>query len=638
MKLKNLISFALLACCSLTAQAELRYRGYETQRIDSLAGTAARVSWQTNLVDWALLSPSLGMDIDLGEMQKIGALSLYLQGKYISPQSTNIWLYPNESDRWSGRAELRWHFPYRMFTHRKLDNWRSFWGVFAEPRMAGLSAGYDFPGFGYKNRHFWQFQLGAGVGVSYTPSKGNPVYPELRLALVHRAVDIRRKYHQLSKKVVEMQIQQHREAEVMADRMLTEYAYITNIFIDVKKLNKKKELPHPITKRMAIDAICRQTGMNLESSRFGGECDTIFPIRQLGDYNITYNFPTAGDEEGTDVNVRFRVELEGRREAEAVKQSLVDALQKYHDEKGLPALYARAQAKSTERSIIEGHLPLFEVQTLFSRIWGKPVEMNQLKDVSFRPVAGILQPITDQRGLNRRGRYAVRIVFHPEVELNYDTDPILSQFEVKFRGESSSAYLYERLNGEQYTLQRSWEGSNRFSPEITVDDIHSLLLDDGIRIKKEVLQMDTTVCDRFNQRYYVSVFLNAGYVARFSFVVIDEMGLEKSRGDMKRFMDPWIKRRQWATFYVDREEDMHMIDPRKFREVLSREAGYTFREYQILSYAIDNKFELLPDGRYRAYARIQLHPDNSQVLRVPYYIIVRKSGTGANASAEGSTY
>lgn len=420
--------------------AQTTYRSFKSHEKDTLGSFQDRLSWQLNMMDWALLSPSLGVEMDLGNMEYAGCISLYLQGKYQSTSGTELWFYPDETERCSARAELRWHRPFQPFSRSRMLDTRSYYGIFVEPSMAGLSVGYDFPGFGYSHRHFWQFQVGAGIGVAYAkPEYGHQICPELRVALVYRNVDIRRKYvlSRKQEKKQELVIQQNRQSEVLADQMLERYAYATNIYVDVDKWNKDLTFSSPVSKKEVIAAICQQTGMPLEAARFGGECDTIFPIRRTGDYNITYTFPTAGDETGTPVNVRFRVELKGRREAEALKEKFVTALRSYHEKKGVPVLYAMPKKNGGDSQHIEGYLSWYEVKVLLQRLTGLHVTDEMLQGISYRPMAGIVKPV-GKNGIDQKGRYCIRLVFHPEVELNYDNDPTLCQFEVKFRGANRS--------------------------------------------------------------------------------------------------------------------------------------------------------------------------------------------------------
>lgn len=428
-----LLLLMLLCCGSVTMVAQTTYRSFRSYQKDTIGSFGDRLSWQLNMMDWALLSPSLGVEIDMGNIEYAGCMSLYLQGRY---QSTSaLGFFPDESERWSGRAELRWHRPYHIFSRNRMLDARSYYGAFAEPRMAGLSFGYDFPGFGYTQRHFWQFQVGAGLGYAFKEAEqGSQFCPELRLALVYRNVDIRRKYvlSRRQEKRQELVIQQNRQAEVMADQMIEHYSYATNIYIDVDKWNKDLTFATAINKKEVVAAICQQTGMSLDHARFGGECDSIFPIRKAGDYNITYTFPIAGDDEGKPVNVRFRVELKGRREAEALKAKFIQALQSYHEKKGVPVLYARPSGKPGDTNGIAGHIAWYDVKVLLQRLTGLHVSDEMLQGISYRPMAGILKPV-GKDGINQTGRYCIRLVFHPEVELNYENDPTLCQFEVKYR-------------------------------------------------------------------------------------------------------------------------------------------------------------------------------------------------------------
>lgn len=506
---------------------------------------------------------------------------------------------------------------------------------------AGISGGYEFPAF-YHNHHYWQFQIGANIGAMYTPydkytitdkkatfagttKKVIPMVTELRLGLTFRKESISRKFWQPSIREHSANIAENREMQALIDSITDNYSTDTKIFISVPKCNEDLSIKSPVSKKQVINAIRKQTGMPLSSENFVN--DTIFPIKRLDDYTITYRFKTAvskySDEEveTTDVTFRFRVELEGRQEAEKLKQTFVDAVHNYREQKGIPVLYARAKKKSDDRNAIDGYIPTSEVMTLFSRIWGKTISLEQFKGVSLRVGAGVIRPI-DDKGINRRSRYVISMQFHPQVVLNYDTDPVNCQFEVKFRGESNGLAQYNKINGHRLTFQRDWAGGDTFSPEITNKDIADALTADGLSVTPDMVEV-TPGQNKFRQRYSAIVYLQAAYVADVSYSVSDRYGLEKAKSDMSRKINPWIQSKKWPEVIIRGES----VDPstieithKQILDAFTKVAAYQFREYQITDYCIDNEYQLMPDGRYRAYARIQIHPELSSVFKIPYYI------------------
>jgi len=86
---------------------------------DSLSSVWSRLSFSTNLLDWTLLAPNIGMDIDLKDPKMISGPSLFLNFKY-RPKSNN---YGKIDDNvnigtntpfsfWTGKVELRWHYRF----------------------------------------------------------------------------------------------------------------------------------------------------------------------------------------------------------------------------------------------------------------------------------------------------------------------------------------------------------------------------------------------------------------------------------------------------------------------------------------------------------------------------------------------
>jgi len=507
--------------------------------------------------------------------------------------------------------------------------------------IGGLSGGYEFPAF-YHNHHYWQFQIGANIGAAYTPydkycvnnnivqlessdKKVIPIVSELRFALTYRKESISRKFWQPSNKTHNANIAENREMQALIDSITDNYSTDTKIFITVPKADADLNIKSPVSKKEVVNAIRKQTGMPLASANFVN--DTIFPIKKLDDYTITYRFKKAvskysdEEEETTDVTFRFRVELAGRQDAEKMKQKFVEAVQKYRNEKGIPVIYAKAKPKSDDRNEIDGYVPMQEVMTLFSRIWGKTISLEQFKGVDQRLGVGLTRPV-DEKGINRRSRYVIKMQFHPQVVLNYETDPTISQFEVQFRGESSGLAQYNKINGHRLTFQRNFTGSDTFSPEISAKEIADALKKDGINVTPDMIEVGTGL-NKFRQRYSAAVYLQAAYVANISFVVNDRGGLEKSKADMNHKINPWVQSKNWPEIILRGESvnpNQLDITHQQIIEAFRKASGYSFQEYQIVNYCIDDQYVLMPDGRYRAYARIQLHPENAAIIKIPYYI------------------
>lgn len=696
--------FAMMLCFSTIGFAQTKYKAISLKK-DTLGSFSSRISVSTNFIDWALFTPNIGFNYDIGNQNLIGGQSIYFNFKYKSDtkyqnsiaNGINIGTN-NPFNYWSGRVEYRWH--YRWNEHRaqrrgltrpalwvenkvmgiqrsleataramessalrrpEIIKGRSYIGLFAEyidytlntkldfidrnkvkngyALVGGISGGYEFPAF-YHNHHYWQFQVGANIGAAYTPydrysvennvvafensdKKVLPIVTELRFAMTYRKESISRKFWQPSNKSRNANIAENREMQALIDSITDNYSTDTKIFITVPKADDDLNIKSPVTKKEVIAAIRKQTGMPLSANNFVN--DTIFPIKKLDDYTITYRFKKAvskysdEEEETTDVTIRFRVELAGRQEAEKMKQQFVEAIQKYRNEKGIPVIYARAKAKSDDRNEVDGSVPMQEVMTLFSRIWGKTISLEQFKGVDQRLGVGLVRPVTE---INRRSRYVIKMQFHPQVVLNYETDPVVSQFEVQFRGESSGLAQYNKINGHRLTFQRNFTGTDTFSPEITAKEIADALKKDGMNVTADMIEISPGL-NKFRQRYSAAVYLQAAYVANITFVVNDRGGLEKSKADMNRKINPWIQSKKWPELII-RGESVNPsqldISQKQILEAFTKASGYSFQEYQIVNYCIDNEYVLMPDGRYRAYARIQLHPENAAIIKIPYYI------------------
>lgn len=655
---KIVLIFSLVVF-TINVNAQTKYKTISLEK-DSLGSISSRLSISTNFIDWSLFTPNISVDIDLGNQNKIGGQSLFFNYKYFTNDKYN-WL---DNNKWAGRIEYRWH--YRWNEHKSqrrglvrpalwLENiimgeqcsleataramessalkrpemikGRSYVGLFGEYYnidgfAGGISGGYEFPAF-YHNKHYWQFHTGANIGV--IANKNLPIVAELRFGLTYRSESISRKYWQPSNKKHNTNIADNREMQALIDSIIDNYSSETKIFISVPKVNSDMTIKSPIGKKEVINAIRKQTGMPISANNFVN--DTIFPIKKLDDYRITYRFKTAVNKydekeaETTDVTFRFRIELEGREQAEKVKQSFVDAVQKYRKEKGVPVLYAKAKEKSNDRNEIDGYIPMNEVMTLFSRIWGKTISLQQFKGVSQRLGVGIIKPV-DEKGINRRSRYVINLSFHPQVELNYETDPTVSQFEVQFRGEALGLSLFNRVNGHRLSFQREWTGSNTFSNEVTAKEISDALKKDGLNITPEMIEIIPGQ-NEFRQRYSATVYLQAAYVANVTYVVNDRDGLQKATNDMKSKVNPWVQSKKWPEIIIrGQKKNPSDIDIKSTQiiEAFRKVSGYSFKEYQFLDMCIDDQYQLMEDGRYRAYARIQLHPENNSVLKIPYYI------------------
>ena len=707
-RLLSILFTIFILTSAFCVEAQTKYKSISLER-DTLNSFSSRLSISTNFIDWAMMTPNIGFDFDIGNQNMIGAQSIYFNFKYrpdgdynkkvgdgVTLNSANIFNY------WSGRIEYRWHFRFNehrgqrksltrpalwigekfsgkqksseamaramessSFQRPEMIKGRYYVGVFAEYMnytlkskldiierdkvkngnavIAGISAGYDFPAFSHRN-NFWQFQVGANVGVFYAKYdkygidenkmahlEGNnnkilPMVTELRFALAYRKASVSRKYWKPSNKVKLSNISENRELQSLIDTITDKYSTDLNIFISVPKVEENTfNLKSPIGKKEVINAIRKQTNLPLAAANFVN--DTIFPIRRLDDYSITYRVKKAINkysdelEDYTDVIFKFRVELEGRQEAEKQKEAFVNAIRKYREDKGMPVIYASAKKNSGNRNETEGYVPFNEVMTLFSRIWGKTISLQQFKGVSERVGVGVLRPV-GEKGINRRARYVIKIEFHPQVIFDYETEPVNSQFEIKFRGEASGLSMYNKINGQRLTFTRKWSGGDIFSPEITAQDIVDELKKIGITITTDMVNVSKGQ-NKFNQRYSAVIYLQAGYVANLSFIVQDREGIQKANNDMNNKIKPWIAKKVFPEILIRGEAKNPTeldITHDQIITAFRKASGYTFYEYQFINFCVDDNYQLMSDGRYRAYVNVKLHNESRDVMKIPYYI------------------
>lgn len=102
----------LLYTATAAPQTKGAYKNFTLTKQDS-ATVKSRLSWSTDLLDWALMTSNLGFEIDLGDPTILSTPSLFFQVKY-RPTGED----PIGKQKWdqqvftylSGKAELRWHF------------------------------------------------------------------------------------------------------------------------------------------------------------------------------------------------------------------------------------------------------------------------------------------------------------------------------------------------------------------------------------------------------------------------------------------------------------------------------------------------------------------------------------------------
>lgn len=723
MKVRKLLLLAGLLALSAPLAARVErgaaYREAYVPERDTTTTFGERLTWTTNVVDWALLAPNLGLEIDLGDPLRVSQPSLLFNFKYRidnhavgSVADGKVLDYRNPFTFWNGRLELRRHFRVSErreqrrglarpalgivnalsgkertkertdrvveSTARQHPEWvegRGYAGFFAEywnytlntkldlldhgklktgqAMVLGLSGGYDFPAYNWNQKHFVQLQVGASVGVMYAPhdvydvdpatrvatlakAKQKSVLPmvtELRLALNYRKRDIRRKYWRMKDDVYLQNIRANTEINTMADSIRNAFSTGVHLFIDVPALDKKGRVAKPLTKREVVDEICRQTGMQLDYNSFYDYDEKIFPIKKLDEYSIGYRFKKKQEtfsqkDSYEDVNIRFRVQLKGRTEAEAEKEKLLAAIRKYRDEHDgeVPVIYGRAKRNSGDRTAFERPIARQDVINLFSKIYGRQLDKGLFQEFSIRKAAGVYEPVAD-KDMTAPTLYAVRIVYHPQVEISYDNDEVLALFKAEFRFDNYGKNMYELVNGHEIVYEEKWNGtkSKAVKRTVTPQDIVESLRQDGINgITVEMV----TVADQtdlvMDKRYHAKVNLQAGYQADVVYMITDTEAKTRAEKAQADIMAPWIARKQFPEAHAARRADGRFdLSPEQVRRLFSEAVGYDFQGYQFLDYGLETEPQKMADGRYRAVAKVQLHY-TTQIMNIPYYIVEKK--------------
>ena len=718
MRLRKTVILCLVGVASTvgTCARTLRgvsYRDVSMVKNDSIVPFGERLTWSTNLADWALLMPNIGIEYDLGDPLKVSSSSVLVNFKYRLDNnrvtglgdSAKVLRHTRPFSLWSGRVEWRWHFRVSerreqrrglvkpvlaavdgivgteraaalhnrtveatLSEHPELFSGRWYVGAYAEymdytmrtkidivkrdrikdgwAAVVGLSGGYDFPAFNFNQRHFLQLQTGANIGFMYAPhdlyamdaathtprhtGKGTlylPMVTELRFALTYRKYDIRRKYWQMEHAVYETNVGQNVEQNRMADTIRQVFSTSVNLFIDVPALDKKGLIASPLSKKDVVQQMREKTGMQLDMGNFLTEGDTIFPIRRLDEYLMTYRIEHAM-ETFTDtvtyeeVNLKFRVQLAGRTEAEATKQSLLDSIRAYrsrHDGQA-PVLLGRARRHANDRTNFERPIPKADVIKLFSDIWGRKIDPAMFREISIRKAAGIYEPIADD-GITKATLYAIHIQFHPQVSLDYDTDEALALFKTEFRFDAFGRKMMELVHGHQLTFERPWNGSAKVSQPVTAEEIAAALKKDGINgVTADMVEMLDTEWT-FDKRYKANVYLQAGYMAEVLYTVSNAATKREAQAAQANIMVPWIKKKEFPEIHAHRKaEGGFDITEEQVRDMFSRAIGYSFRDYQILDPCVDGNYQTMPDGRLRAVAKVQLHYQ-TPIMNIPYYVV-----------------
>lgn len=673
-----------LACLPLRAGVT-RGSAYQTAQPagnDTIIKASERLSWETNVVDWAFLMPNVGLEIDLGDPLQVSSPSLLFNLKY----SLN-----NRADfaKLSAGMEYRRHFrvsdppqqrkglarPFAAIVdwirgaartkasrQRALESsvkghpeWikgRAYVGLWADYKTYaidspfdlygdeekildkgsvafGLSFGNDFPAYNFNNKYFLQIQTGLKAGALYSGMEKWRPAVELRAALAFRKMDIRRKYWRMRQEIIEVNITRNKEMSRQADSIRENFSINTNIFVEVDEVDKDGNIKSPVTKNQVVAEIERQTGYKMNPDQFFEYTEGMFPIRQLDEYSIGYHIvrgqETFTDENTTeDVTIRFRVQMSGRGAAQVKKDKLMAAIRKYRDEHGgqVPVIYGREVKNSGDRTKFESPIKRKDIVKLFTDIQGEQIDPNLFKEFSIRKAAGIYQPVKDEE-MDKPTLYAVHIEWHPQVKLDYDAEDVLALFKAEFRFDKFGRDLYDRLNGQEVAFSEKWDGNKErlAKRKVTVQDIAAQIKSKGISgVTADMIRIEKSEGLVLNKKYQAKVNLVAGYQAVVLYSVQDGESERLAKAAQKEILAPWIAAKQYPQVTARRNgEGNFEIDRQKVIDAFSKSVGYSFTPAQFVDWG-DEQPTVMPDGRLRKTVKVQLHY-TTPIMTIPYYII-----------------
>lgn len=445
-------ALVLLLATSLVADTSLRsqttYRDVRIGRVDH--HPMAGLTWWTDIGDWMLAVPNVGIAYDLGNPDRIDTRTLVIGLRADAEAQQRLWRGQQEegSDlrHWAAQVQYRWHVsPDR---HPERRSGRFFIGPFAQAGYRhglwgiGAAAGYDRAMIDYGSRHFLELQLGGDLGIGLR----REVIGGLRLALAYRTQSIRRKYWQPDME----RYARHRERNGEARRRMDSLVALMEadpICLHVPASGSDSILARGVdlaqirtafARRFAHDGL-RPVSIEALSSH------TPLPIMRPGEYClVNYRMrlsPTDQDSEPGEETylLPFRVRIEGYEEARARMQQLNDSLRQRYVRSGRQLPVLRLEPVSAD-SMAEAATPQ-QVLALLNEVWNvdslRPTEVVGYffrQDGDFVPVA--------PEQINRRGTYAVSLRLHPQVEEGYDS--LVTRFVVQPRIAARDQLMYDR--------------------------------------------------------------------------------------------------------------------------------------------------------------------------------------------------
>lgn len=732
--MKKLILLAAMAIATLNSVAvadQSQYKKIDLSKsrtykpmdlpVDSVK-PGARYSLSTNLLEWAIFAPNLGLEIDLKDPTLMSSPSIYVQASF-RPGRQNVFTkgYTEYNVAfWRARFEYRWHFrfnerkeqrrgltipatwinenwftkaidtevpdtaainagnPYATLTvkskdpviDRKIDSTmvstlkrrtemfpgRWYAGIYGDifgysmntktdflffgfnkdlkgnlkkgyATGAGLSAGYEFPGFNYNHKYFMQWSVGASAGLTahvktdvYSSTSGNepdknlsglasrlsmmPI-AELRVALNFRNTTISKKYWMPDNSRYTKNIEQNREDSIhMAE--LDSILAAKPVVIAVHSVNGFDSAYQETIDKMAIvQAFQQSTGLtyllptqfNMLESTEQGMQNKELSDNYFIEYIITNRLRNYEDSVYVKdrKNLPFRVEVAGRAEADSLLKSFKDSLKNYFAANGniRPILYGEPATKDS----LVGYISKDSIAAEFSRIWGHKLDTSMIRKLyMFRTYvdkdgvsSNILDSVIGDSQITRKDQYGMFIQFHPQVTLSAE-DFGEARFNVAMAGADAANDAYNSVAKYINSLskigvpriQRQWNGvDDTFENRVTKEEVLELMSKQGLSgYNVNMVTMSDSIF-KFNNVGGVpdTVTFNFGVTEKplqIPFVIEDSLGKAKAN-ELYQAIRMWTASRYWTYIpdddpivpaYYDTLTDEWFVSKDKFIEVL----------------------------------------------------------------------
>lgn len=746
MKKVILLTVLMLAAASMVADSSSQYKkidlsksrsGYHYKPLDLPIDSmkpGSRFTLSTNLLEWAIVAPNLGLEYDLKDPRLMSSPSIYFQFTF-RPGQEDIFSMDKEYNSrnisfWRARFEYRWHFRFNerkeqrkglaipaswinehWFTKsmeryvpdedsiaagnpdavklvkdrqtnidRKIDSTmvstikkrtqmfpgRWYSGIFGEvfgydintnfdgiffgkdlkdkskignAVAAGLSAGYEFPGFNYNHKFFMQWSVGASIGgvfafrnevygsnnIKDESLSGGKFIPmpitELRVALNFRNTTISQKYWQPDNSVYDKNIMQNRDDSIhMAE--LDSVLEANPVIIRVHSVNGfDSTYTEILDKNAIVRAFQQSTGLTYllpQNFNMLSVTQQALDKKELSD-NYFVEYTTINRlrnyEDSVYVNdrknLKFGVEIEGRAEADSLLQSFKDSLTNYFQAHNntRPIFYGEPATKDSLKSWISKDT----IAAVFSRIWGHQLDTTMIRSLlANRTVMNddgttdtFLDSIIDETSINRRAQYAMFIQFHPQVTLSGE-DFGVARFNVAMAGADAARDAYNSVVTYYNSLakigipriQRRYNGyDDTFEKAITKEEVLELFAKQGLEyVNPDMTEMSDSIFAFNNMGGKPdTITFHFGVTEsdfKIPFIVEDSVGKAQAM-ELRTAVNRWYATSYWQyepesdpeiPAYFDSINNEWNINKKTFIEILKKIeylSDVTIEEYQL---------------------------------------------------------